>query len=72
MKIILGFLFMLVAYSSTANVPIATINSIESFKLKNPGVKVIEMDVYEHHVDASRSYSLGGRQTGKKVFITIA
>lgn len=39
-------------------------NNITEFKQRNPDTKLIKLDFEDHEIDASRSYSLGGRQTG--------
>lgn len=46
-------------------IDVLTINSIEEFKKQNPDVQLVELVAYDHHLDLSRTYSLGQRQTGK-------
>lgn len=41
-------------------------SNINDFIEKNPGTKVIAMDVHSNNLNLSRSYSLGSRQTGMK------
>lgn len=54
---------VLLAYAEGKAVSIY--NDIEEFKQKNPGAKLIKLDYQDHELSASRSYTLGGRQTGK-------
>lgn len=66
MKLILGFVLLLIVTLSLATVPVTVHNSLEQFKADNPDANIIELDAYDHQVDDSRSYSVGARQTGKK------
>lgn len=40
-------------------------NNIDDFRQRNPEATLIKLDFEDHELDASRSYSLGRRQTGK-------
>lgn len=64
MKFFVAFAFCLFVSSSFGNL-IKVFKNIDDYKTLNPGVKLIELDVTEHELDSSRSYSIGGRQTGK-------
>lgn len=65
MKIFVAFTLLLFVTFSTGKLISKVYNSIDEFKAKNPGVKLIKMDVFDHELDGSRTYSLGARQTGK-------
>lgn len=65
MKLSVGFSLLFLASLSSADIPVTVYDSLEQFKETHPGVELIEMDAYDHQVDASRSYSVGARQTGK-------
>lgn len=66
MKLFLAFALLLLASFSSAKIAVTVFNSIEEFKVTNPKAKLIEMDLYVHQLDDSRSYTAGARQTGKK------
>lgn len=57
----------IITKSNIGNMEISTIyNSIEDFQMKNPDIKIIEMETHDNPLNASRSYTLGSRQTGNK------
>lgn len=64
MKVFLATILLALLSVAVSNPIVKTYSSIDEFKAKNPGVKLIEMDAYDHQIDASRTYSLGSRQTG--------
>lgn len=49
---------------------IKAVHNIEEFKAENPDVKLEKMFVYDH-IDQSRSYSMGSRQTGMFYFYVL-
>lgn len=65
MKLIAAFTILLFVASSSASV-IKVYRSIDEFKALYPDAELIEMDMMEHELDDSRSYSIGRRQTGKE------
>lgn len=65
MKIVLTLFLVCIVKFSTGKLIIPTlIDSIDDFKASHPGATLVELDIYDHILDGSRSYSLGSRQTG--------
>lgn len=69
MKFILFFVLavFVATSSSSGDIGVTVYNSIEEYKTLNPNGRLIEMQAYDHEIDASRSYSVGARQTGKQL-----
>lgn len=69
---ILALLLVFVVRQSAATMgfQIKTVHSLDEFKSENPDVKLEKMNAYDH-VDQSRSYSLGNRQTGEYFFYAL-
>ena len=64
-------LFMVSLAAATMDFHIKTVHNIDEFKSENPDVKLEKMYAYDH-VDQSRSYTLGNRQTGEFAFYASA
>lgn len=71
MKVVLSFALLALVSMSAGEVITTVYNSVEEFRAKNPGAKLIAMDVDVHELDASRSYSLGKRQTGLNLVVNL-
>lgn len=65
MKLFVAFACLLLASIAAGNPIVKAYNSIDDFMAKNQGVKLIKMVATDHEIDGSRSYAVGGRQTGK-------
>jgi hypothetical protein len=72
MKILFGFALLLLVSFSNAKIAVTIYNSLDEFKATNPGVKVTKLQAYDHQVDASRTYSVGGRQTGEVLNLEVS
>lgn len=66
MKLFVALSCLLLASIAAGNPIVKTYNSIDDFMAKNQGAKLIKMEAVDHEIDGSRSYAVGGRQTGKQ------